>query len=175
MLSASNTPRKNKFIKYQRAIQRYFISKGYGVMETTSESAPFDILLSKSSDKGNLLCGIGEIKCRELAGINPVTIEYLSKNGGLLICNTKMEKNKTYSKVFGCPYFVISYLLQDELLLIWKVTDEYGDQLLNYEVKTTTTKFDCNGGSKTQENAFLPMITPLLTERHLSIDPDLFL
>ncbi len=175
MLSASNTLRKNKFIKYQRAIQQYFTSKGYGVMEWASESAPFDILLSKPYKNGNLVCGIGEIKCREMAGITPVTIEYLSRNGGLLICNTKMEKNKTYSKIFGCPYFVISYLLKDELLLIWKVTDENGEQLLNYEVKTTTTKFDCNGGSKTQENAFLPMVTPLLTERHLSIDPELFL
>ena len=54
------------------------------------------------------------------------------------------------------PYLGFLYLVPDDMIFYWKITNKIGDFRFDYEVKETLTQKTINGGKTIRENAYLP-------------------
>lgn len=152
-----DTPIGKTFIDYQKFTQKILEAKGYTVMNMATKDSGADVLLAKSIDKELTLCGVAEIKCRKSAGPVPLTYEYLQNNGGYLITHDKLKFGQSASYVFSVPYYLIVNLLVVNRILVWKVTDDQGLFLFDFETKNTSTRMTCNGGEIIRPNSYLPV------------------
>lgn len=151
------TPNGKKFISHQLRTQRLLEKKGYKFFNMSTESAKSDVLIAKDVDGMMTLCGVAEIKSREMAGSVPLTVDYLRTNGGYLITSDKLSYGADASNLFTVPFYLIVNLLIDKKILIWKITDDQGLYLFDFETKNTSTQMTCNGGTITRPNSFLPV------------------
>ena len=54
------------------------------------------------------------------------------------------------------PFLGFLYLIPDEMIFYWKITNRIGDFNFEYEVRKTETQKTVNGGKIIRENAYLP-------------------
>lgn len=151
------TPLGKIFIDHQKQTQKILDSMGYVTVNMATKDAGADVLIGKEIDGELTMVGVAEIKCRKMAGSQILTREYLKRNGGYLITNDKLKFGQSASFLFGVPYFLIVNLLHEGVLLIWKVTDDKGLYLFDFDTKDTLTKMTCNGGEIVRPNSYLPV------------------
>lgn len=151
------TPKGRKFISHQLRTQSLLERKGYKFFNMASKASTADVLIAKDIDGLMTLCGVAEIKSRELAGNVPLTVDYLSNNGGYLVTHDKLKYGSEASNLFEVPFYLIVNLLLENKILIWKVTDDRGLFLFDFDTKNTATQMTCNGGSIVRPNSYLPV------------------
>lgn len=150
------TPRGKKFISHQLRTQSLLEKRGYKFLNMASSDSASDVIIAKDVDGLLTICGVAEIKSREMAGNVPLTIDYLLNNGGYLVTHDKLVYGSEASNLFGVPFFLIVNLLLENKILIWKVTDNQGLFLFDFETKNTSTRMTCNGGTIVRPNSYLP-------------------
>jgi hypothetical protein len=98
----------------------------------------------------NILMAISEIKCRQL------TRKQLEHYGNTcLITHQKIKDGAMLSKHLRVPFIGVLYLVPDDIILYWKITDKDGNYLFDFEVRNTETQKTVNGGLIVRENAYL--------------------
>lgn len=133
-------------------------------MVYTCDYTSSDVILCEQTEKYLKMYAVAEIKSREKAGDQDLTLEYLQKGGGYLISHSKIEHGKKLSELHRVPFLVVVSLMKDDYILIWQLTNGDGDYVIkNLEMRSSVTRATCNGGMATRINAYLPMSTPHLT------------
>ena len=100
--------------------------------------------------KENELSGIFESKCRDLS------LMELRNFGSWLVTFDKIMDGKRLSEMLRVPYLGFLYLIKDQIVMYWKITDEYGNFLFDFDVRNTMTQKTINGGMVKRTNAYLP-------------------
>lgn len=135
-----------------------FLSEmGYTVLSIKQKHNHIDAVLGKKIDGRLTCCGVAEIKSRQFARNQKLTVSYLSENGGYLVSKHKIDRGQTLGKMLGVPYFLIVHLMEDDCLLVWEVTDDNGEYKFDFEIRRSLTKETCNGGLIERINCFLPI------------------
>lgn len=137
-------------------VQDVLESKGYTVVEMSRDDSGIDVIISKKINGRLTCCGVAEIKNRISAGNQQITVEYV-RNGGYLITEDKLSNGSDISFMLSVPYFLIVNIVPDKKILIWKITDESGLFLFDFETKNTKTQMTCNGGTIVRKNSYLPI------------------
>lgn len=101
--------------------------------------------------RGNVVAGIVETKCRK------ATLEQMADWGSWLVTNVKIEHIRKMSSVLKVPGYGLLYLVPDDALMLWQITDDAGTYSFDFEVKRTKTRATVNGGVAFRKNAFLPV------------------
>ena len=55
------------------------------------------------------------------------------------------------------PFLGFLYLIPDEMIFYWKITDNMGDFNFGFDVRRTSTQRTINGGRALRMNAYLPL------------------
>ena len=97
------------------------------------------------------LSGVFESKCRNMNYME------LLKHGSWLITLQKILDGQTLSKMLRVPFLGFIYLIPDEMIFYWKITDNMGDFNFGFDVRRTSTQRTINGGRALRMNAYLPM------------------
>jgi hypothetical protein len=98
----------------------------------------------------NILVGLFESKCRN------ISITELENWGSWLVTNEKIQACRLLSEYLCIPFLGFLYLLKDNLIMYWKITDKNGLFLFNFKIEETKTQKTINGGEIIRPNAFLP-------------------
>jgi hypothetical protein len=149
------TERGKTFISHQRRTQDIIESKGYKIVEMAQKDSHSDVIIAHLVNGYYKVCGVGEIKCREMAGSVPLTREYLKK--GYLITYEKLVNGAKVSESLRTPFYIIVNLLSERVILIWRVTDDRGEFVFEFDTRESRTQKTCNGGVSNRLNAFLPI------------------
>jgi hypothetical protein len=143
-----NTPAGQKTLEQERsAMQKYLQHHPeLSIVETlkTTDAKADGMLV-----KGGTICGVYEVKCRNM------TEEQLRQYGSWLITNRKLQHGKTLSTLLRVPYFGILYLVPDDRIYVWMITDEEGRYTFEFSKERTLTRRCVSGGTAFRENAFL--------------------
>ena len=125
------------------------IEKSWGVnlIETDKNT---DAKCDGIVEKDNRLRAIYESKCRDMNYMQ------LCKWGSWLVTNQKILDCQIMSKMLRVPFIGFLYLIPDEMIFYWKITNKIGDFNFEYEVRKTETQKTVNGGKIIRENAYLP-------------------
>lgn len=158
-----DTPLGKVYINEQYKTQQLLVARGYTVINTPSKDHASDVLLAKEIDGRLTLYGLAEIKSRRNAGDAVIDREYVKKNG-YLVTYDKIKYGAVASSFYKVPFFLIVNLLNDNVVLIWQLTDHVGNPTINYKTIDTKTQKTCNGGEIVRRNAFIPYDTNYLTE-----------
>lgn len=156
------TPLGKVYMNEQYKTQALLESRGYTVINTPSADHNSDIMLAKDIDGRLTLYGIAEIKSRRMAGSQVIDREYVRKNG-YLITYDKIKYGAQISSYYKVPFFLVVNLLLDNTILVWQLTDKYGNSTMDYKIFETKTRRTCNGGEIVRRNAYLPYETKFLT------------
>ena len=151
------TPRGRKFIDEQHKTQSILESLGYYFVNMSTDSAFADAIIAKREGDVLKMVGICEIKTRLMAYEKPLTIKYLKDNGGYLVTYEKLSNGVEASSMLSVPFFLIVRLVHENVILIWKVSDENGVFEFDFEKRITKTRETCNGGQIKRLNAYLPV------------------
>jgi len=100
--------------------------------------------------KDNVLSGIFESKCRNMGLVE------LMEYGSWLITMDKIMDGKKLSEMLCIPYIGFLYLIKDDIVMYWKITNSDGEFLFNFDIKRTKTQKTINGGEIVRSNAYLP-------------------
>lgn len=157
------TPLGQEAINEQYRVQSILEGRGYTVINTNGDDHHSDVLLAKRIDNRLIITGVAEIKSRKYAGATPLTMEYLSNNGGYLITEHKLEFGKNASSIYNVPFFVIVSLMLENKILVWQITNSKGQYVGDITKRVTSTRKTVNGGKIERLNAFLPMNSKYLT------------
>jgi hypothetical protein len=131
--------------KMLRRIEDYWGAK---IIETDKEKpSTVDGFLVKN----NIIVGVFESKCRNLS------LDELNGFGSWLITAQKIEKGRLISEYVGAPFLGFLYLLKDDKIMFWKITDDTGVYLFDFEAMETETQATINGGRVVRKNAYLPV------------------
>ena len=101
-------------------------------------------------EKDKVIRGVYESKCRDFSYMQ------LCEYGSWLITHKKILQGQITSKMLMVPYLGFLYLVPDDMIFYWKITNKIGDFRFDYEVKETLTQKTINGGKTIRENAYLP-------------------
>ena len=101
--------------------------------------------------KDDQISGIFESKCRDMS-----YMELLDYKSWLVTFNKIMD-GKKISEMLRVPFFGFLYLIPDELVFYWKITDEFGEFRFGFNIKRTLTRKTINGGTAIRTNAYLPV------------------
>jgi len=147
-----NTPKGQKSLEYERLmvekINNAWRDRQISFVETHKH---FDSVCDGFLVKMNTVIGLHESKCRDL------TYEKLQYFGTWLITAEKIEKCRTISEYLKVPFLGFLYLIPEDRVLMWKITDEKGRYLFEFEKTVTSTQRTINGGTTNRLNAFLPV------------------
>lgn len=107
--------------------------------------------------KDGVIKAFFETKCRY-----DMTYSELIDRGSWLVTNDKIKACRTISKLLQVPFIGFLYLLpksdpSQELLLYWKITNDDGEYVFNFEVKQQETQRSINGGISNRINAYFPV------------------
>tara|TARA_R100000781_G_scaffold2704_3_gene4255 strand:+ start:2818 stop:3300 length:483 start_codon:yes stop_codon:yes gene_type:complete len=100
--------------------------------------------------KDNVLSGIFESKCRNMGLMD------LMEYGSWLITMDKIMDGKKLSEMLCVPFIGFLYLIKDDIIMYWKITDNNGEFLFDFDIKKTKTQRTINGGTAIRTNAYLP-------------------
>ena len=96
--------------------------------------------------------GAVEVKSRNMS------LEKLKSLGSYMISLDKINKGSMIaSKGFEVPFFVFVFLIPDKRIFFWKVSDEKGNFLMPIKVQSQKTPFNCAGGERVENVAYLPL------------------
>lgn len=110
--------------------------------------AAVDLLLVKD----DLLKGIIEIKCRTN------TLQQIQDWGNTwLVTHEKIKQGQQLSHQLRVPFIGVLYIIPNNLIYYWKITNEDGEYLFDFEVKDSETQKTINGGRIIRENAYLSL------------------
>lgn len=144
-----NTPKGQEYLKYERVV----ISKikeafSVDVIETKKdEDSRIDNLIAKDGT----LVAIAEVKCRNM------TFKQMEDWGNTwLVTTQKLEDGLKASEIFSVPFLGFLYLIPEDVLLYWKISDR-GKYCFDFETKETVTQRTCNGGTASRINSYLPV------------------
>ena len=142
------TKKGQKSLEYERTmLERISILKKVNIIETDKNmDAKGDGMISQD----NQLTGIFESKCRDMS------LMKLREFGSWLVTFDKIMDGKKLSTLLRVPFLGFLYLIPDNIIMYWKITDKYGNFLFDFDVKNTRTQKTINGGSIIRTNAFLP-------------------
>ena len=98
----------------------------------------------------NKLIGVFESKCRNM------TLEDLQRFGSWLVTHEKISDGQTVSRLLRIQFCGFLYLIPDDMILMWPITDNKGDYNFDFESKKTETQETINGGKVVRKNSFLP-------------------
>lgn len=151
------------FMDEQYKTQAILEARGYTVVNTPSADHNSDVMLAKEIEGKLTLFGIAEIKSRRMAGSRIIDRKYV-EDYGYLVTYEKITYGAKISSLYKVPFFLVVNLLLDNRIMVWQLTDKYGESTMNYKIKETQTQATCNGGSAIRLNAYLPLDTKFLTE-----------
>jgi hypothetical protein len=143
-----NTPKGQITLEQERkAIDRIKLKWNVDIIETDKkEISCFDNIILKD----NTIKAITEFKCRNM------TMQQMRDWGdSWLVTNQKIKDCTTVSGLMRVPFIGILYLVPEDLILYWKITNKYGKYLFPFEIKETKTQYSVNGGETVRENAYL--------------------
>lgn len=143
------TDKGQKSLEYERImLERISVLTNVKIIETDKDiDAKVDGMISQ----GNQLTGIFESKCRDMS------LMKLREFGSWLITFDKILDGRKLSQLLRVPFIGFLYLIPDEIIMYWKITDKYGNFLFDFDVKNTKTQKTINGGSVVRTNAYLPV------------------
>jgi len=145
-----NTPVGQTYIAHQLTGER-MLMEALGlelVVTDPSSSADIDALYN---DGAGVLRVIAEIKARNMAVCN------LRQFGSYLITHDKLRKGRELAMALRCRFVLAVYLIADQRLVWFDISDETGQWTTDFSVSHTKTKQTCNGGSIIRENAYLSL------------------
>ena len=123
------------------------LQKDSYLFETNKDSdARVDGVIIKNGE----LSGVFESKCRDMS------LMELREYGSWLITLDKIMDGKRVSELLRVPFIGFLYLIKDKIIMYWRITDNYGNFLLDFDIKNTRTQKTINGGSIVRANAYLP-------------------
>ena len=150
-----NTKRGQSSLKYEKLmidrINKHICKKHNKDSKLIETDKNIDAKIDGIIVKDNQLSGVFESKCRDLS------LMQLQKFGSWLITHDKLMEGKKISTLLRVPFIGFLYLIKDDIIMYWKITDKYGDFLFDYDIKETRTQKTINGGSVIRKNAFLPV------------------
>jgi len=143
------TKKGQKSLEYERImLERISVLKNVNIIETDKNmDAKVDGMISQD----NQLTGIFESKCRGMS------LMQLREFGSWLVTFDKILDGRKLSQLLRVPFIGFLYLIPDEIIMYWKITDKYGNFLFDFDVKNTKTQKTINGGSIVRTNAYLPV------------------
>jgi hypothetical protein len=97
-----------------------------------------------------VVTGVIEIKSRSLS------LPELEKFKTGLVTEAKLAEGRSVSATLQAPFFLV-FLLKDNWMVIWEMSDKRGNKTFDYEVVRTRTKKTVEGGSAMRPNGFLPV------------------
>jgi hypothetical protein len=130
---------------------------GYTFINMATDDAFSDAIIARKQDDRLIIAGVCEIKTRLFAKDSHLTIRYLKANGGYLITYDKISHGVETSSMLSVPFFLIVRLVHENVILIWKISDDQGVFEFDFEKRVTTTNGTCNGGTAKRLNAYLPV------------------
>jgi len=102
--------------------------------------------------KNGEVIALFETKCRKM------TLEQLEKYGTWLITYNKIKKCKLLSEYLRVPFVGFLYLLDDEIIMHWNITNSDGKYLFEFTHEETPTRRTINDATPTiRDNAYLPV------------------
>lgn len=147
-----NTPKGQEFLSMERNVIEKIKDKwkehDIQIIETNKKrESRIDNLIIRNGE----LVGIAEIKCRN------ISLQEMERLGDTwLISNQKVKDGALISKLLAVPFTGFLYLIPDDLVLYWVITDSKGRYNFKFDVVDSTTQYSCNGGTIVRENAYLP-------------------
>ena len=100
--------------------------------------------------RNNVIIALFESKCRNM------TLNQLENYGSWLITYNKVEKCKTLSEQLKVPFLGFLYLVDDNIVMHWNITDKEGNYQFIFDHQETKTQKTINGGEIIRDNAYLP-------------------
>lgn len=97
------------------------------------------------------IVGVYEVKCREM------TWDQLEKYDSWLLTKRKIEHGRSMSALLRVPYFGLLYLVPDDIVCVWQITNASGKYEFKFKTERTKTRRSVNGGVAFRENAFLEL------------------
>ena len=144
------------YIEEQYKTQKILEGMGFSIVSMSKKDHTSDVIIAKKTDAGLMIYGVGEIKTRKMAGDIPLTKRYLTENG-YLITYEKIKNGCDLAFKLGVPFFLIVRVLTENFMAIWRITDEDGIFLFDFDRKMTQSQKTCNGGVAVRDNAYLPI------------------
>tara|TARA_R100000234_G_scaffold119999_1_gene104757 strand:- start:427 stop:897 length:471 start_codon:yes stop_codon:yes gene_type:complete len=143
-----NTERGQRSLKYERImLDRIKNSFSVDLVETDkSMDAKVDGLVLKDGQ----LMGIFESKCRDMNYVQ------FQQHKSWLVTFDKLLDGKKLSQMLRVPFLGFLYLIPDQMIFYWKITDETGEFNFDFKVRKTKTQRTINGGEAIRVNAYLP-------------------
>lgn len=92
------------------------------------------------------------------AGLSERGVEYNGKTyQTYLITADKVNACMVIAKQLEVPFVISIYFTVTDNFLVFKMTDEHGKRLIDFEEAHTQTRETVNGGKITRNNAFIPV------------------
>jgi hypothetical protein len=126
-----------------------YISKCWNVkIKITNKDSPvpFDGFIIVD-DK---IVGIFESKNRQ------ISLHELELWGSWLVTHEKITTCSQLSIFYGVPFYGFLGIEKDQAVMCWKITNEKGEFLFEYDHHHQLTQDNVNGGEANRDNAFLP-------------------
>ena len=148
------TSKGQKSLEYERqmldTIRKHICKRHKDNSYLIETDKDMDAKVDGMIDKQGQLSGVFESKCRDM------TLMKLMEFGSWLVTFDKIMDGKRLSEMLRVPFIGFLYLIPDQIIMYWKITDKYGNFLFNFDVKNTRTQKTINGGSIIRTNAYLP-------------------
>tara|TARA_Y100001951_G_C11172205_1_gene200944 strand:- start:51 stop:539 length:489 start_codon:yes stop_codon:yes gene_type:complete len=150
-----NTERGQASLEYERKmldrIRHMMCSKHKNNSALIETDKNMDAKIDGIIIKDNQISGIFESKCRNMSLMD------LRNFGSWLVTLDKIMDGKKLSTMLRVPFIGFLYLIKDNIVMYWKITDKFGDFLFDFEVRNTKTQKTINGGTAFRTNAYLPL------------------
>lgn len=121
---------------------------------TAEDSSQSDVILTVPDGDFLRIVGVAEIKSRVRAGDQLISLDYVNSNG-YLITYEKIRYGAMISSVYKVPFFLIVSLMTEGKLLMWRITDNFGNIICKIETVYSKTQATVNGGEAVRRNAIL--------------------
>ena len=147
-----NTEKGQVTVQQENKMLRY-VEKCWGVIAvvTKKKEDHADAVCDGFLIKDGEVIALFESKCRKL------TLEQLEKYGSWLITYEKIKKCRLLSEYLRIPFIGFLYLLDDEIIMHWNITDSDGKYNFEFTHEETSTRKTINDDTQVmRDNAYLP-------------------
>ena len=143
------TEKGQQSLRYEDKMLRVIKSKyNLDIIETNKDKPA---LCDGFTVRNGIITGVFESKCRSH------TLQDFKKWGSWIITYAKVDGLAWMSNKLCVPAIGFLYIIPDNLILKWIITDNEGNYLFDIRTQKTKTQATINGGVAERENAYLPM------------------